>query len=134
MTYEELINKEANDFVRNHKEELTEIIKKNKDEEEDFIFDEAIYQKWDLNDKIHQHLDSGWYGFLRDDVFKNANSELMTCAMILDESEEAETDSGLWDGQEPQEAIKTQAFFTARNDLYFRIEKLIKELIDVVIK
>jgi len=131
--YYELIKEEAKDFVEENEEELKEIIKENKDKEVDEIFDEAIYQKWDLHDKIHEWLDNAWYGFLRNDYFKQYNSELTTCSAIIDESNEVESDGGLWEGQEPQEAIKTQAFFTARNDLYFEVEEQIKDLINQVL-
>jgi len=55
--------------------------------------------------------------------------DLLDSAQILDQSDEVETDSGLWEGQEPREAIKTQAFFTYRRDLEITvIEKMESEL------
>ena len=129
-TYYGAINEMAKDFIEEYEEEIKEIIKENKDRDKKYIFDEAIYQNWDLIDKVHEWLDSAWYGFLRQDWAKDYRTELMSCVEIIDESEETETDQGLWEGQEPQEAIKTQAFFTARNDLYFIIEKLIKEFME----
>ena len=126
-TYYQTIEEEAEDFIENYKEEIDEIIKENKEKSNEYIFDEAIYQQWDLIDKIHEWLDSGWYGFLRKDWCDDTNSEFMASAKVLEESEEVETDTGLWEGQEPQDAIRTQAFFTVRQDLYFAIEKLLKE-------
>ena len=128
-TYYDEIKEEAKDFIDNYKEELDEIIKENKDETADYIFDEAIYQKWDLTDKVHEWLDGIWYGFLRRDFCEECETELSSAAKILDESDERETDKGLWEGQEPEQAIQTQAFFTAKLDLGFEIERQIKELI-----
>jgi len=54
----------------------------------------------------------------------------VSCTRITEESDETETDSGLWEGLEPIKAISTQAFFTARGDLYFALEPKIKEMID----
>jgi len=39
------IEKEADDFIEEHKDNISEIIKENRDEPDDYIFDEAIYQK-----------------------------------------------------------------------------------------
>ncbi len=130
--YYKLIENEAKNFIEENKEELEKLIKENIEEEAEFIFDEVIYQEWDLNDKIHEYLDGVWYGFLREDVFNEYNTEFLTCSAILELSDEAETDTGLWEGAEPQEAIQTQAFFTVKNDLYFKVEELIKELIDKI--
>lgn len=129
-TYYEEIKEETKDFIDNYKEELEEIIKENKEETKDYIFDEAIYQKWDLTDKIHEWLDSAWYGFLRRDFAEDCKTELSSAVKILEESEEKETDSGLWEGEDPEKAIQTQAFFTTRQDLHFEIEKQIKNLIE----
>lgn len=127
-TYYEQIDEEVNDFMEYWKEDFGKIINENIGQTEDEIFEE-IYQEFDLNDKIHEFLDNGWFSFLREEPFEQFNSELTSCAFILDESDEVETDSGLWSGQEPKQAIQTQAFFTVRNDLYFRIEEKVKELI-----
>lgn len=127
-TYYDQIDEEVNDFMEYWKEDIAEIIKENITQNEDEIFEE-IYQEWDLNDKIHEFLDNNWFNFLREEPFEKFNSELTTCAFILDESDEVETDSGLWEGQEPKQAIQTQAFFTVRNDLYNRVEGKIRELI-----
>jgi hypothetical protein len=130
-TYYEEIKEEAKDFIENYDEELRDIIRSNKDESKNYIFDEVIYQQWDLIDKIHEWLDSAWYGFLRRDFCGDCDTELVSAVKILDESNERETDSGLWEGQEPEDAIKTQAFYTARTDLYFEIERQLKVFIEM---
>lgn len=132
-TYYGLIDEMTDDFLENYEDEIKEQIKEQGEKVTDVIFDN-IYQEWDLNSKIHEWLDSSWHGFLREDCFENFNSELTTCAFILDESDEVETDSGLWEGQEPKKAIQTQAFFTVKSDLYFKIEKKIKEKIEKMLE
>lgn len=129
QTYYETIEEEAKDFVDEYKTELEETIKENKKKTPDYIFDEAIYQKWDLNDKLHEWQNSNWYGFLRSDWCEDCKTELSSAVKVLELSLEEETDTGLWEGQTPQEAIITMAFFTARIDLYSAVEKLIKEMI-----
>jgi|TARA_Y100000310_G_C20475388_1_gene712129 acyl carrier protein len=128
-TYNEEIEDEAKEFIEYHKEDIKDIITENNEEDEEFIFDECIYQDWDLNDKIHEWADSGWFGFLRRDCFNEAKTELTSCAMILELCNNKETDYGLWENQEPTRAINTQAFFSVRNDLYSEIEEKLKEFI-----
>lgn len=128
-TYEEAIEELAEDFVEDYKEELIELIKENKDEDKDYIFDEIIYQDWDLIDKIHEWLDISWYSFLRSDFLDDCKTEFSSCARILDFVREEETDSGLWEGKDPEEAVQAKAFFSVRNDLYWVIKRKIEELI-----
>ena len=134
MNYYKTIEEEAKDFTENYRDDIIDVIKENKDEDADYIYDEAIYQKWDLNDKIYEWLDTAWYGFLRRGFFKDCTTELISAAKILDESLEIETDEGLWEGQEPVKAIMSQAFYTVQNDLYNEIEKQIKEMINKELK
>lgn len=56
--------------------------------------------------------------------------DLLDSAHIIDQSSNVETDSGLWEGQEPTEAIKTQAFFTYRNDLYNEVSEQFKTMLE----
>jgi hypothetical protein len=62
------------------------------------------------------------YEFFDDSIFEWVDSEfiridLHDCADILESSNNVETDSGLWEGQEPLKAVETMAFFTYRADL-----------------
>jgi len=128
--YYQEIEDEAIDFINNYEEEINETIKENKDEEPEDIFWKLDDSPFYLNDKVHEWLDNAWYGFLRSDFCENEKTELASCVKILDESENRETDSGLWEGQEPEKAIQTQAFFTARTDLYEEIRKQVINLIE----
>lgn len=64
-----------------------------------------------------------FYDFFDDSVHNWADNDfiyvdLLDSAEILDQSNNVETDSGLWQGEEPRKAIATQAFFTYRGDLF----------------
>lgn len=52
---------------------------------------------------------------------------LIDSANIIDQSENVEQDSGLWEGQEPMRAIETQAFYTYKGDLYSTIKDLLED-------
>lgn len=56
--------------------------------------------------------------------------DLIDSAHIIEQSDNVETDYGLWEGQDPQEAIKAMAFFTYRNDLYYAVKELFEEELD----
>ena len=130
QTYYQAIEESAKDFLDNYKEEIDEIIEENKNKDKEFILNEAVYQKWCLNDKILEWLDSDWYSFLRGEWCDDRGTEPGASAKILEESKNIETDSGLWEGKEPMETVQAQAFFTARNDLLEETEKQLKNYID----
>jgi len=54
--------------------------------------------------------------------------DLEEAGAIIKYADYEETDSGLWEGQEPEEAIKTKAFFCLRQDVYSKVEKMLKDL------
>lgn len=128
-TYSELVDEVAKDIFEDKKDELKEVIIANNELSADNIYDDKIYQEMDLSDIIYEWIYSSWYGILRDECFKDFNSELTTCARIIELSKETETDTGLWEGLEPTKAIEAQAFFSFRNDVYFAVEELIKDFI-----
>ena len=128
-TYYQAIKDLADDFISDYGDEIKEIIKENKEKTEEEIWEE-IYQNWDLNDKIWEFLDSAWYSFLRDEWCEDRKTELSSAVKVIEESNEVETDSGLWEGKEPEDAIMSQAFATAGNDLYFELEERIKQMIE----
>jgi len=56
---------------------------------------------------------------------------LLEAAELLDQLDQfEETDSGLWEGQEPRRAIETQAAFTYGNAVYSEWNDLIKRIND----
>ena len=58
---------------------------------------------------------------------------LKEAAELLDDLDDhEETDSGLWEGQEPRDAISTQAAFTYGNAVASYIHDLIEEINDAI--
>lgn len=75
------------------------------------------------------------YEFFQEDALEWTDNEfiyvdLVDSATIIDESDNEETDSGLWEGQEPREAIKTMAFYTFYNDLMHCLKDSILSYLD----
>jgi hypothetical protein len=46
---------------------------------------------------------------------------------IIENCDEEETDSGLWEGLKPKEAIISMAFWSYKNDVYWEVNKLFKK-------
>lgn len=66
---------------------------------------QSMYQHFDLTSDMHDLLDSAGFVLYMD---------LADAAQLMNELWEfVDDDSGLWEGLEPEEAVKTQAFFTA---------------------
>lgn len=127
-TYYKAIKDLADDFLQENEEEIKEIIKENFQRSEEEIWDK-VYQDWALLDRVWEFVDGEWYSFLRGEWCEDRKTELGSAVKVIEESQEVETDSGLWEGKEPEEAIIAQAFATACNDLYFELEERIKETI-----
>lgn len=100
--YYEYVASEAESFVSDYLDEaITEVLEGNTDM--NMFIDDYRLHEWIDNDFIYV--------------------DLLDSAQIIDQSNSVESDSGLWEGQEPTDAIKTQAFFTFRNDMYFEIKE-----------
>lgn len=78
---------------------------------------EAI-ENIDDNGSMHEHIESSltWQQGLID-----------SGKIINYFSEYEDTDSGLWEGQQPEEAINTKAFFTYKNAVQSEMQDFIKE-------
>ena len=98
--YKEYIENEAKSFVNEYENELLDEVKNGNTDVYEFVNDYRVYE-WIDNDFIYV--------------------DLIDSAEILEQSDNVETDYGLWEGKEPAEAIKTQAFFTYRNDLSSKV-------------
>lgn len=106
--YKEYIDNEARSFVDEYEDELLDEIKDGNTDVYEFVNDYRVYE-WVDNDFIYV--------------------DLTDSAEILEQSDNVETDYGLWEGQEPVEAIKTQAFFTYRNDLSDKIMSIFESVL-----
>lgn len=107
--YYTYVSGQANDFVEEYFESAKEWVKDDSDLQAFIEYDGKLHN-WVDNDFI--------YVGLRDS------------ADIIEQSQNVETDSGLWEGQEPVKAIETQAFFTYRNDLYNDIKDAFESKFD----
>lgn len=103
--YDGYVKSEALDFVDEYKQELIDNIKDGDTDVDEFIHDYRLHD-WVDNDFIYVDIEDS--------------------ATIINRSDNVETDSGLWENLEPEEAINSKAFFTYRNNLGFKIEELFK--------
>lgn len=106
--YKEYVDNEARSFVDEYEDELLDEIKNGNTDVYEFVNDYRVHE-WVVNDFIYV--------------------DLTDSAEILEQSDNVETDFGLWEGQEPVEAIKTQAFFTYRNDLSNKVINIFKSVL-----
>lgn len=107
--YGNYVQEGARSFVDEHLDEALNEIAEGNTNMSEFIDDSRLHE-WIDNDFIYH--------------------DLMDSALILEQSDNVETDSGLWEGQEPRDAIKTQAFFTFRTDMYLEIKDIFKDELD----
>lgn len=103
--YDSYVSEQAELFVSEYLDQLTGSIKEGDTDVHTFVSDYT--HEWVDNDFIYV--------------------DLLDCAHILDQSDNVETDSGLWEGLEPRKAIESQAFFTYRNDLESAIRDAFEE-------
>jgi hypothetical protein len=106
QNYYGYISDQAKMFVDEHKEDIIVEIRDGNTDVYDMLSDSRIHE-WVDNDFIYV--------------------DLVDSAHIIEQSDNVETDWGLWEGQEPMEAIKSQAFFTYRNDLLYSVKDLMEE-------
>jgi hypothetical protein len=107
VNYQEDVEKEAKDFLAQHEDEFKEAIKEGKD------FD---YNDIDgLDEWVHEELTDRSYS-------------VTDAAFVIDNSDNVETDRGLWEGQDMQEALQTQAAYTFSNDVFLRAREIFDEI------
>ena len=110
MMYYEQVEGDARDFI----EEYLEDFKKDSEDYGGKSSDPSFYQWMDYDGKLHEHTDA---------VFNSYDEEV-----ICDESNELETDYGLWEGVTDWRKMReAQAFWTLKGDLWFTIEGILKE-------
>lgn len=107
--YNEYVEKEAKSFVEEFEVDLIDEIKDGNTDVHSYVHDYRLHE-WVDNDFIYV--------------------DLKDSADILEQSDNVETDSGLWEGQEPRKAIETQAFFTYRNDLGEEVMERFKDILE----
>lgn len=106
--YSEYIEQGAQEFVDEYEDDLIQEIKDGNTDIHEYVNDSRTHE-WVDNDFIYV--------------------DLVDSAEILEQSDNVETDYGLWEGLEPRKAIEAQAFFTYRNDLSYAVMDKIEELL-----
>lgn len=109
--YQQEARDDARETVSEYKDKILEKLQESGKASQD------LYNDYDGGDSWHHesHVDR-WYN-------------LSDAAELIDQlSEHEETDSGLWEGQQPKEAIGTCAAFTYGNAVYSEWRDLIEEI------
>jgi hypothetical protein len=105
VDYSDEVRKEAVDFIEEVMDDVIESLKNG----EEYLLD------GDLNDRFFECVTDRSY-------------TLSDAAFVIDNSNNVETDSGLWEGKDPQDAIETQAAFTFSNDVNSDVEEIYEDL------
>lgn len=109
QNYYVYISDQAKMFVDEHREDVFKEVRDGNTDVYNLLNDSKIHE-WADNDFIYV--------------------DIIDSAHIIEQSNNVETDYGLWEGQDPQDAIKAMAFFTYRNDLYYAVKELMEEELD----
>ena len=105
VDYYDEVRKEAVDFIEEVMDEVAESLKNG----EDYLLD------GDVEDRFFECVTDRSY-------------TLSDAAFVIDHSNNVETDSGLWEGMPPKEAIEAQAAFTFSNDVHSKVEEIYEDL------
>lgn len=99
---------------------------------EDQIVEQIIYSSEASDDCLNDYANGDSY---HHESHVDKEYDLSESAAILDElSEYEETDSGLWEGLAPREAISAQAAYTYGAAVYSKAQELIKAINEAVTK
>lgn len=105
VDYESEVRKEAVDFIEEVMDEVIEALKNG----ENYILD------GDVEERFFECITDRSY-------------TLSDAAFVIDNSRNVETDSGLWEGKDPQDAVEIQAAFTFSNDVHSDVEEIYEDL------
>lgn len=105
VNYESEVEKEAIDFIEEVMEEFLESMEN----------DENYFLDGDVDDRFFECVTDKSYS-------------LTDAAFVIENSNSVETDSGLWDGKDPAEALETQAAFTFSNDVRSEVEDIYEDV------
>ena len=102
MTYQAQVEEDARDFIKEHLDDFKESEK------------DSFYQWMSYDGKLHEWVDSSYHSY--DDE------------KICDETDNLETDTGLWEGITDWRRIRSiQAFYTLKSDIWFAIKKILED-------
>jgi len=111
VSYDTIIEREAVDFIAEQSDTIIGMLK----DDSDF-------------DRNYDNLDRAWHENITDRAYSTEDANF-----IINESSNVESDSGLWEGQDPDDALRTQAAYTFSNDVWQEAERLydgIKSTVD----
>ena len=104
--YSDEVRKEAVDFIDEMFDEFIEAMQN----EEDYFFSDCS-----VDDRFFECVGDRAY-------------TLTDAAFVIENSDNVETDSGLWEGQDPIDAICTQAAYTFSNDVRIEVEEIYEDV------
>lgn len=104
INYYGVVNEQAELFISDYIDDIMDAI------ENEYNFFEII------DDNLHEFVDNAF-------IYVG----LKEAAVIIEESYNEETDGGLWEGQQPEDAIVTKAFFTFKNDLREKVLDMVDQ-------
>lgn len=107
VDYEKDVEQEAKEFMQEIEDELKEAIK------EDLDFDRNDIDV--LDTRFHE-------------VITDRSYSLSDAVFVIENSDNEETDTGLWEGQQPEDAIRTKGAYTFSNDVWFKCEEIYKDI------
>lgn len=112
MDYKEDLEKDAVDFILENEETIGESITSSKD-----------------FDKFTE--DNEGYDLIHEQILDNMALTIGDAAYIIENCTNQADDPGMWEGQEPTQAIQTMAIFSYENDIYSEIESKYEELVEI---
>lgn len=112
ISYQSIVEKEAYDFIT--------------DNWNDFIL-EALMEGNDFDRNDIDGLDDAWHSQITDKAYN-----LTDAAFIIENSGNVETDRGLWEGQEPSDALSAQAAYTFSNDVWEKAQEMYEEIQEAI--
>lgn len=105
VDYNDEVRKEAVGFIEEVMDEVVEALRNG----DDYLLD------GDVDDRFFECVTDRSY-------------TLSDAAFVIDNSNNVETDSGLWEGKDPQDAIEIQAAYTFSNDVHSEVEEIYENL------
>jgi hypothetical protein len=98
----------------------------------EYFLDEIVSRAFDDRDEVPTGIDE-WSDSYHHETHVDRSYSLMEAAEILDQlSKYEETDRGLWEGQEPRDAVITQAAFTYGNAVYQEFRTLVESVNEAI--
>lgn len=109
VDYRKEVESEAKDFIDNHEDDIKESI---------------LEGNTDIDD-VKPH--GGLYEDFREEC--QPSYDLEDAAFVIKNCDNEESDSGIWEGQEPEDAIISKAIYSFQNDVWEKIREIFEEMV-----